>query len=96
MTTQADKTKDVEVIETREAPVENVPHPVATMDKPVTETSLVETSVPEVTPATEVAVTEILSLLSLSLLKLLKTRQQNQRLILPLRPLQVRIVVFQI
>ena len=43
MTTQVDDTEGAESIETQEAPVEDVPLPVAPMDKPATEMALAET-----------------------------------------------------
>ena len=48
VTTQAYETEDVEVIETHEVLVEDVPLPVAPMDKPDTEMSLVESPVSKV------------------------------------------------
>ena len=53
-----DETEDVEVIETHEALVEDVPLSVALVDKSATEMCLVETLVFEVTPAIEGIVTE--------------------------------------
>ena len=58
MTNPVDETEDMEVFEIHEAPVMDAPLPVATVDKPVTKTSLVETTVSEITPATEAVVIE--------------------------------------
>ena len=58
MTTRAVETKCAEVTETSETPIEDVLPPITSVDKPTTESTLVETHVPEVTPPTEVAVTE--------------------------------------
>ena len=58
MTTQADEIDHVEVIETHEAPVEDVPLSVAPVDKLATKRSLVKTSISEVTPPTKAVVTQ--------------------------------------
>ena len=57
-TTQADKIEGAENIETHEAPMKDVPLPVALVDKPATEMSLAETFVSEVPPATKAVVIE--------------------------------------
>ena len=58
VTTQADEIEDAEVTETREIFVEDVLPPVASLDKLDIESSLVETSIHEVTPPIEAAMIE--------------------------------------
>jgi len=58
VTTRANETEGAKFTETREIPIEDVLPPVTSIDKPATESSLVETHVPEVTPPTEAATIE--------------------------------------
>ena len=65
VTTRADETEGAEVTETCEAPVEDVPPLVASVDKPATKSFLVETPISEVTPPTEAVVIEHVAIVEL-------------------------------
>ena len=58
VTTPMDEIEDVKIFETHEAPTEDIPLPVAPLDKPVTEMASTETPAPEALPAVEAAVIE--------------------------------------